>query len=241
MAESTADAVAEAPTGISRIAVVHALGVERAGLDGADAQLRVYQSGPGPARAARAAEAAVAAGAGALVSWGLAGGLEPELAPGAVVIPERIVTERGGGHATDRAWQRALVAALEPDFCVHGGALLSVDHVLASPREKARAALATGTVAVDLESAAIAAVAARAELPFAAVRVVVDGVADTLPARIESWVAESGEQRLSAVVRSALKPRSWSTLIRLAQRYRVAHGVLEAIAEQLLARGFARP
>ncbi len=241
MPEPTADAVAEAPPTIAPIAVIHALGVERAGLEGADAEMRVYQSGPGRERAARAARAAIGAGAEALVSWGLAGGLEPELAPGAVVVPERVVTEDGQSLPADRVWQRALIAALEPDFPVHGGVLLSADHVIASPREKARAALATGTVAVDLESAALAGVAAEHGVPFAAVRVVADGVADALPPRIESWVAESGEQRYAAVLRSALRPASWSALIMLARRYRVARGVLEAIAEQLVLRGFARP
>ncbi len=112
--------------------------------------------------------------------------------------------------------------------------------MLASPREKARAALATGTVAVDLESAAIAAAAAERGVPFVAVRVVADAVSDTLPPRIQSWVAESGRPRLAPVMLAALKPAAWSTLIMLAQRYAQAHGVLEAIAEQLVARGFAR-
>lgn len=241
MGESSADAVAEAPATIEPIAVVHALSVERAGLVGADAELRVYQSGPGPERAAQAARAAIEAGARALVSWGLAGGLEPEVVPGTVVVPEHVVTENGPAAVADSAWQAALAAALEPDFAVSAGALLSTEHVLATPREKVRAALATGAVAVDLESAAIGLAAARAGLPFVAVRVVADGVADRLPTRVESWVADSGAQRVGSVVLAALSPASWSPLIRLAQRYRVAHAVLEALAEQLVPVVFARP
>lgn len=240
MPDSPADALAEASATFSPIAVIHALRVERAGLEGAGVEARVYQSGPGPERAASAARAAIEGGASALVSWGLAGGLEPELAPGAVVVPKRVVTGEGVSLATDAVWRAALAAALEPDFAVHDGALLSIDHVLTTPREKARAALETGTVAVDLESAAIAAEARAAGLPFAAIRVVTDGVADALPARIDTWVAASGSQRIGPVMLSALKPASWSTLIMLAQRYRIAHGVLEAIAEQLIALDFAR-
>ncbi len=87
----------------------------------------------------------------------------------------------------------------------------------------------------------MAAAAAEARLPFAAVRVVADGVADALPARVETWVAESGARRIGPIVRAALMPPSWPTLLVLAQRYRVARGVLEALAERLAPRAFARP
>ena len=43
-----------------------------------------------PAGAERAARQLVAEGAGALVSFGLAGGLDPALRPGALVVPARI-------------------------------------------------------------------------------------------------------------------------------------------------------
>lgn len=241
MGQPTADAVADIRAASDSIAVIHALAIERAGLEDADGELTIRQCGPGAERARRAAGEVLGAGAGALVSWGLAGGLEPGVGPGAVVVPGWIATADGGRHATDPAWRAALIAALEPDFDVHGGGLLSTDRVLASPRDKARAALATRTVAVDLESAAIAAAAAAAGRPFVAIRVVVDGVADALPAEIERWVGESGERRLAPVVRAALAVKSWPTLLLLAQRYRVARGVLAAVAEQLVARGFARP
>src|SRR5262245_62206062 len=46
----------------------------------------VVQSGPGAARAAAAASRAIDAGAGLLVSWGLAGSLSAAVAPGTVVL-----------------------------------------------------------------------------------------------------------------------------------------------------------
>ncbi len=49
-----------------------------------------------------------------------------------------------------------------------------------------------------MESAAIAAVAARAGARFVALRVVVDAAADELPADVERWIDERGERRIGA-------------------------------------------
>ncbi len=64
-----------------RLAVVTGMSSEAALLAAADSLL-VRCEGPGPDAARRAAEGAVAEGATALMSFGLAGGLDPALAPG---------------------------------------------------------------------------------------------------------------------------------------------------------------
>jgi adenosylhomocysteine nucleosidase len=227
----------------ARVAVIAALAVERACLDRAgvdSAAASVHQSGPGGARAAAAARAAVAAGADALVSWGLAGGLVAAAAPGSVVIPGRIVSDRGI-WLTDGRWLAALHALLAPDFTLHAGALASVDAVLESPQAKDRAALATGAVAADMESAGIAAVAAETGLPFAAIRVVADGHADALPAGVEQWVDAAGDRKISPLLGVVLTPAQWPDLWLLARRYRAASRTLGDLAGVLGPRAFCRP
>ena len=152
---------------------------------------RVSQSGPGAARAAAAAAHAIDAGASVLVSWGLAGGLAAALAPGTVVAPRRVLAQGAEPIGVDAAWHASL-AALADEFALDYGDLLSVPAALESPAAKRAAAAATRAVAVDMESAAIAAAAARARVPFVALRVVVDGVGDALPQGAERWIDERG-------------------------------------------------
>ncbi len=226
-----------------KIAIVIALGIERACLeseldDDPSSSIVLYQSGPGATRAAEAARTAVKTGASALVSWGLAGGLEPELKPGTVVIPQRILVSSGSLIDTDRGWQARLVAALQSEFIVHEGDLLVSERLLATPRSKARAALDSGAVAVDMESAAIATVAEEADLPVIAVRVVADGLADTLPADVSAWIDADGRRRLTPLFGAVFKPSQWSTLATLARRSGIAQHTLTNLARLLVPTGF---
>ena len=86
-----------------------------------------------------------------------------------------------------------------------------------------------------MESAGIAAAAARARVPFVALRVVVDGVDDALPAGAQDWLDEQGRTRAAAVLRAVVDVRQWRTLMNLGARYRVASGVLERLAHALAA------
>ena len=81
-----------------------------------------------------------------------------------------------------------------------------------------------------MESAAIAAVAARAGARFVALRVVVDAAGDELPADIERWIDERGERRIGAALSAALNPKQWRGLWMLAQRYRAARRTLVRLA-----------
>lgn len=225
------------------IAIVVALATERACLakatgDDCAATLLLEQSGPGPVNAAGAARAAAGSGAAALLSFGLAGGLDPGLEPGTVVIPKRIILATGDTLETDSAWRHRIAAALGPGLASDQGALLSVDAPLDTPARKAAAAETTGAVAVDMESGAIAAVAAAAGLPTVAVRVVADGAADSLPPGVERWIDDSGRRRAAPIASAALRPSQWSVLARLARRHRVAQRALTRVARQLTSTGF---
>ena len=195
----------------------------------------VVQSGPGPARAAAAAARAIDAGAGLLISWGLAGGLDAKLAPGTVAAPRRVLSQGAEPLPVDANWH-ARLAALADEFTLEHGDLLTAPAALESPAAKRAAAATTGAVAVDMESAAIGAVAARARVPFVALRVVVDGVADSLPRGAEQWIDELGNRRLAPTLRAVVSLRQWRPLLTLAKRYRIASGVLDRLAQALAGR-----
>jgi adenosylhomocysteine nucleosidase len=235
-----------------RIAVIAALAIERASLDRhaalAGGAVTIYQSGPGPERAARAARAALAHGAEALVSWGLAGGLDAALAPGSVVVPSAVLVD-GASFACSAAWAQAVRSAARGAAsararagiaAVSDGNLLSVAAPRETPADKAQAAADTGAVAAAMESGAIAAAAASANVPFIAVRVVIDARGDALPTQAERFVDAHGNTRTLAALGAALTPADWPRLIVLARRYRTANAALETLAARLAPAGFAR-
>jgi len=225
----------------TRISIVAALSVERAGLDkthpGA-AEITFHQSGPGAEHAEATARAAIAAGADALLAWGLAGGLVTNLSPGDVVLPERGLVPAGGEWHAEPRWHAALTALLGASFVLHTGPLVTAAEVVASPRDKRAMAQSLNAIAVDMESAAVAAVAAEAGVPFAAVRVVADTSADALPADVAKWIDASGNRRILPFLGAAVAPAEWPALLKLASRYRVARRTLEAVARSLLPSGF---
>ena len=225
------------PGGAFTIGFVAALAVECASLRRhmpRGVSWLVVQSGPGSARAADGAQGAIDSGAGLLVSWGLAGGLGAAVAPGTVVLPRRVREQGAEPLRVDAAWH-ARLSALARELVLEQGDLLTAPAALESPAAKRAAAAATHAVAVDMESAAVAAVAARARVPFVALRVVVDGLDDALPPGAETWIDAHGNRRMTAALRAAVDVRQWRSLVTLAKRYRVASGALDRLARALAA------
>jgi adenosylhomocysteine nucleosidase len=192
-------------------------------------------SGIGASAAAAAARRLVLAGATALASYGMAGGLDPTLVCGAVLLPQDVAACDGSGAAgatvslTSPQWRQRLRAAL-PASCIAGeGTLLTCEQPLGRDA-KAAAWHRSGAAAVDMESAAVGQVAAQARLPFIALRVIVDTAADELPAAVIAAGA-GGRLRLGRLLGGLLRaPEDIGALIRLSARYRIATRTLAALA-----------
>ena len=197
----------------------------------ADGTLLVL-SGIGPVSAAAGARRLVLAGARALISWGVAGGLDPKLAAGTLVLPEAVISPEDRVFPTAREWRERVRAALAASHGVCGGRLLTRGEPLGSTAAKARAFRETAAVAVDMESSAVAEVAASQGLPFLAVRAIVDTADDVVPrAALVAASAGSGSVRIFRLL-SALAgaPAELPALLRLARRYGAARRTLSAVA-----------
>jgi nucleoside phosphorylase len=229
---------AEPLSGAFKIGFIAALDVEylclRRAAAGDDSWL-VLQSGPGPKRAAAAAARALDAGARLLVSFGFAGALDAAVVSGTVLAPRRVVAEGAAPLVVSLPWH-ARIAALADDFRLASGDLLTATVALESPAAKRAAARASGAVAVDMESAAVAATAARAGVPFVALRVVVDALDDALPRGALAFVDERGNRRWAPVLRAVFSAGQWRPLVTLARRYGLARRVLERLAHALADR-----
>jgi len=188
-------------------------------------------SGIGASAAAGGARALIDAGATALISWGMAGGLDPALAAGTILLPSEVISCAGTAFMTARYWRERLSAALTAHRLVACGKLLTSPRAILSIADKAAAFRDTGAAAVDMESLAVAEVAGSHELPFIAVRVIVDTAADILPRAVMAAARGSGQLPLGRLLASlARSPGDLAALIRLAPRYRAARHSLLAVA-----------
>jgi adenosylhomocysteine nucleosidase len=113
------------------------------------------------------------------------------------------------------------------------GNLLCSTRAIDTPAGKAEAFRRTGAAAVDMESAAVAQIACRRNLPFIAVRVIVDTAADTLPPAVVNASRAGRVQTSRLIAGLMLAPGEIGALIRLAQRYRIAMRSLRAIGAHL--------
>jgi adenosylhomocysteine nucleosidase len=170
---------------------------------------RVRAGGGKPEGAALAARRLVADGATALISFGLAGGLNPGLSPGTLIIPASVVTARAT-YPTCTSLTQSLGGPAHT--------MWADTEIVVSAAEKARLHAHTGADAIDLESGAVAEVAAEHGLPFAVLRVICDPASTTLPPAALIALNAQGAISLRQVIAPLLRnPRQLADLLRLAR------------------------
>jgi adenosylhomocysteine nucleosidase len=131
-----------------------------------------------------------------LISFGLAGGLSPELRPGDVVVPAAVL-ENGVRFGCDPALTAALGGG--------AGVMLAAEAIIGRAADKAALFAASQAAAVDLESGAVARVAAAAGLPFAVLRAVADSAAQNLPPAAMIGLTADGRIDFAAIAASLLR------------------------------------
>jgi adenosylhomocysteine nucleosidase len=140
-----------------------------------------------------------------VISFGVAGGLDPTLKSGDVVVATEVL-------AGDTRWLAGLAlneeliasVALGRRRVVRGG-LAGVEQVVAARAVKAALRSETGAAAVDMESHIAAAYAAEASLPFAALRVISDPASRALPALAMAAIKPNGDIDLRKILRGVAR------------------------------------
>ena len=197
----------------------------------------VLSGGGDSARLIRDITASTAAGACAIFSFGIAGGLAPGLRPGTCVIASAIVAMRDNGTRTwpaDAAWNARLHRLLPK---ATGGMLAGIGKPAGTAVEKAALWENCAAVAVDMESHLAAELALAAGLPFAALRVIADEAGTNLPPAALVGMRPDGGSDIAAVLLSlAMQPRQLPALIRLALDLRKAMAGLRQCRQALGSR-----
>ena len=170
-----------------------------------DKDVLIIRSGIGTENAGDAACRLVDRGATALAVTGVAGGLDPALNAGDLLIPEIILenpTEPAEGEK--RTDKRVLNSAIADEISsllgshgitVHRGILITTPGPVLTPGEKSALFKRYGARAVDMESAAVFRVAHEKNLPFFVIRSICDTASTDIPLNFFQAVDEAGAIR----------------------------------------------
>ena len=146
-----------------------------------------------------------------IVSFGIAGALAPLLKIGDTIVATHVVhgDER---YPTDAQWLAALRAKLPR---ATPGILVGHDQIVSHIDGKRRLLALSGAHAVDMESHIAARLAARHNIPFAAIRTISDAANRGLPPAALVPLRPSGRIRLGGVLASvATEPSQIRDLMR---------------------------
>ncbi|MEM9045394.1 MAG: hypothetical protein AAGC81_11915, partial [Pseudomonadota bacterium] len=136
-----------------------------------------------------------------LVSYGVSGGLDPDLKPGQVLRPQGVVGPDGVFELSHS----------EDDVTLFGS-----DQMVLTPDAKQELRARTGAAVVDMESHVVARVASERGLAMAALRAVGDPAGSTLPPFVTAGLSPTGHQRPWPVIWGLIQRPGWlPTLMQL--------------------------
>lgn len=186
---------------------------------------------------ARALDIRLMQGCAGVISFGVAGGLDPMLPPGAVIVATAV---RNGqtSYSTAPYWSAALRRALPH---AESGLLAGSDTPVLTVAEKTALHASHGALAVDMESHIAARATQALGIPFAALRVVIDPADRAVPPLAFAGMAADGSTDVGAVIRGLLKaPHQLGGLLRLGRDASIAKKAL-AESRKAVGAGFALP
>jgi hopanoid-associated phosphorylase len=174
------------------------------------------------------------AGCRSIISFGVAGGLAPDLRPGDWIVASEVINGETV-RPTHTVWSRNLLETI-PE--VRYGPVVGVPAPVADPLEKQDLHARTGAIAVDMESHIVAEFAAAHGMSFAVARVIVDPAHRRVPDAALIGLRPGGGTNLAAILREVLaKPAQVLPLLRIAGDAYAARSALLRL-RRLLGPGF---
>jgi hopanoid-associated phosphorylase len=145
---------------------------------------------------------AIRNGVRGIISFGVCGGLDPQLRPGKVVIASSVFAGKDEVYPSDHLWAEELRRMIP-------GAGYSPIAGVASPmtsfEERRDFHASTGAVAADMESQIVARIAAECRIPFAVCRVVLNPAHRMLPRAALIKIGPAGKPGLRKIGGSVVK------------------------------------
>jgi hypothetical protein len=117
-----------------------------------------------------------------------------------LVVAASVIGPNRSRFPCDPAWCSRLMAVLGANFAVEGSDVVGRDRPVLLSTEKRRLHERTGAAAVDMESHAVARIAAAHGVSFLAVRAIADPVGRDIPSWVPGVVGSDGRPRTRAVI-----------------------------------------
>ena len=160
---------------------------------------------------------------------GVAGGVDPELETGDLLLADRYALHNGAAqgagqalHPDTRMLRAAQQAALNLSVPIFDGGSLTVDHLVAQPQERTELRTQYQTRSVNMEDYRAAEAAREKGVPFLSVRVVLDTASQSLPGYLPG-LAKSPYKVITNVV---LMPWRIPTMLGLKNQLQLCQSVL---------------
>ena len=202
----------------------------------AAARVDILLTGMGKANAAQSIRAALAANRPSLVlTCGFAGGLNPQLVTGDVVV--EISRSRGDEAQTEKELETPHVVSYEKLISAGAreGKFHCADKVAVTAEEKWALWQTTGADAVEMESEIIREICREQKIPSATVRVILDTAGEDLPLDFNALMTPDLQMDFGKLALSILKsPGKIGALMRLQKQSRAAARKLAEVLEALV-------
>jgi len=160
---------------------------------------------------------------------GVAGGVDPELETGDLLLADRHALQNGASQGAGQAikpdadmLQSAQKAALELSVPIFNGGSLTVDHLVAEPHERESLRTEYQVYSVNMEDYRAAEAAQNAGVPFLSVRVVLDTASQRLP----GYLPGLARSRYKVVTKILLMPWRIPTMLNLKRQLQLCQAVL---------------
>ncbi len=175
----------------------------------------------------------------ALVSWGTAGAIDDRLKTGDILIANRVIGDNRLYSASSDWIKKVQNHFLKASFRTFINPLASADSICDSAEKKTALSKRTNAVAVDMESATLAAMARDHNMDYLILRVIVDEAHDTIPAMVTKHTDHLGRISAGRFLSSCLKqPGQIPAVVKLAKNYQKALSILRQIAIDLKKQHF---
>ncbi len=194
----------------------------------------VAHAGTGPVNAIKAAEMLLAKGCCKLISWGCAAALNSTLKAGDLCLPKIIIAESQNRYPTHSDWQQHtenLLSQLQP---IYSDPLCETSSIVSTSTDKKALRDAFDSVALDMESAAIAKIAQKADIPYLVIRAIADTANMNMPNAINYALNNDGIVDIKKLIIYLLThPTEIPCLIKLGIAFRSARKKLKYVARAL--------
>ncbi len=170
-----------------------------------------------------------------LISAGVAGGIRQGIHVGDLVVAERVSYTRQNEFDGEELLiesdyfckkevvQSARLLSNDMDIRFHFGNMLTVDKVISQASTKKKIGEQTPFLAVEMESAAVAEVAGRKGVEFAAIRSISDDIEDDLHLDYDNIMSSEGKVKVTSVALEVMKnPQKLALLRRLNKQTKTA-------------------